>query len=327
MGPLARAGALIIGTGTALLCVASGAQRRIVFIGDSITHGVGASSPEARYSSQLVRLLTRDGQAAVEVNLGRSGQALCQQGRGHLTEILDAEPDMVVVQWGLNDHYWGYSLAQFALAYEALVAGLREADPDLPIVLTTLIMDFRYPDTSERWIGPANVAIQEIAARRKCHVAYLHKALDHNQEEFCDDVVHPNDAGALAMAEAITEAILSPPLSNENARVRFDGPGETRFLQYVFLPEGDDGPAWVEVSDIRREGMALETAVPVRIRTAPIYAEGAYGVTVTDAQGETVSAVDIEITWERALQFRVDPGDSPQPLRVHVEPKGRQPAR
>ena len=301
----------------------AGTPSRVVFVGDSVTAGVGVSAPSLRYSSRVVELLRGQGQAATEVNLGKSGQALCQQPEGYATEVLQAQPDVLVVQWGVNDHFWGYSVAQFAVAYDGLVSAVRAVRPEMPIVLTTLIPDYRYPDTSEQWLGEANVAIQEVAARYGCHLADLHRALDHHRDQYYADIIHPNDAGTQVMAEAIVRALAAAPLSPTNLRVAFDHSGEVRFMQNVFLPaSAAPGPHWVEASAITAQGMTLSTEVPLTIRTAPIYPAGTYRIAVADAAGAPVATQTVTITWEQMLQFQVDPQGHPQPLTLTITAPG-----
>jgi lysophospholipase L1-like esterase len=88
--------------------------RRLVFVGDSITCGVGVKNRNAeRYSAVVTRLLQKKYPGIQEINLGKSGQALCQQPENYAESILAQKPDAVVIQWGVNDHYWGFSDALF----------------------------------------------------------------------------------------------------------------------------------------------------------------------------------------------------------------------
>lgn len=158
---------------------------RIVFLGDSIKAGVGVQdSAKERYSTVTTRLLAGKYDAITEINLGQSGSALCQQGAGYSDSVLKQNPDAVVIQWGANDQYWGFSVSEFVARYDALVAALRAAKPRMRIVVMTLVADFRWADNQDAWIGEANVALQEIAARYRCHLADTHRAIDHQKKYF-----------------------------------------------------------------------------------------------------------------------------------------------
>lgn len=281
--------------------------QRMVFVGDSITCGVGVTQPETdRFSACVIAHLQKDHPDLREINLGKSGQALSQQPRTHAEDILNENPDAVVIEWGINDQYWGYSVAEFSANYAYLVATLRAARPEMPIVVCTLVADFRRTVADEFWINQANVAIQEIAIRQGAHVAHIHHAFDHNQTWYAD-IVHPNNAGATVIADTILAALQTPPISASCCEVRFDGGPEVRFLQYSFqcAPNGaeSDLPAWTRVSDITPDGMTVETSTLQNIRTAPIYENAIWHVAICDADGKTLYEKEQTLTWERMLDI------------------------
>jgi acyl-CoA thioesterase-1 len=293
---------------------------RIAFVGDSITAGVGVKSPKTdRYSAVVTRLLQSRFPSLTEVNLGRSGQALCQQKPSYAeAEVLSQNPDAVVIQWGVNDQYWGFSVTEFATKYEQLVSTLRVAKPQMPIVVTTPIADFRWQENQDAWISQAGVSIQEIAVRHRCHVADTHRALDH-RKSFYADSIHPNNAGAEAMAHSIFEALSAPALSPGNASVRFDQGAEVRFLQNVFIPErqGAD-PQWILVSEISSSGMRVESTIPMTIRTAPVYAKGNYLVEVRGKSGAVIETLKTTAAWNRMLIFKFTPKEEESPFRIEI---------
>ncbi|MEK0446468.1 MAG: hypothetical protein RLZZ399_1789 [Verrucomicrobiota bacterium] len=295
------------------------ALERIAFLGDSITSGVGVKSQAYRYSTVATRLLQERFPNLTEINLGRSGQALSSQKPNYAeAEVLSKNPDAVVVQWGVNDQYWGFSVSEFISHYERLVATLRSAKPEMPIVLATPIADFRWPENQDVWISQAGVAIQEIATRYRCHLADTHHALDH-QKSFYADSIHPNNAGAQAMAEAIVDALNTPPLSRANARIRFDQGAEVRFLQYVFLPERQGTePRWTSISNLSPKGMTLDTQTPLTIRTAPIYSKGEYRIEIRGKSGTVLETIQTNAAWSRMLTFKVAPREGETPLEIQI---------
>jgi lysophospholipase L1-like esterase len=292
---------------------------RMAFLGDSITAGVGVKSPADRYSTVTTRLLQERFPNLTEINLGRSGQALSAQKPDYAeAEVLSKNPDAVLIQWGVNDQYWGYSVSEFVSHYEKLVSALRAAKPEMPIVLTTPIADFRWPENQDVWISQAGVAIQEIAMRYRCHLADTHHALDH-QKSFYADSIHPNNAGAQAMAKAIVEALGVPPLSQENARIRFDQGAEIRFRQYVFLPDRQGTePRWTAISDLSPRGMTLDSQIPITIRTAPIYPKGEYRIEVRGKSGTVLETIQATAAWARMLTFKITPKEGEAPFQIQI---------
>jgi sialate O-acetylesterase len=306
--------------------ISTGNLECVVFVGDSITCGVGVKDREAdRYSTVTTRLLQERWPGVAEVNLGKSGNALCQQPQDYAAEILAKKPDAVVIQWGVNDQYWGFAVARFATHYERLVEALHVARPGMPIVVTTLVPDFRWQENLDQWIGEANVAIQEIAARHGCRVADVHRAFDHRRSLY-SDAIHPNTAGAEVMARTIAAALTSPPPSAGSPTVQFDQGREVRFMQYVFMPQREDlEPRWIRVANITARGMEVETQGPLAVRTAPVYAVGRYRVTVRDKAGLVISDASVPVTYHRMLLLDVDPGPSAGPLKIEVEAEPESP--
>ena len=294
--------------------------KNLVFAGDSITVGFGCSDREYdRYPAVTTRLLREKFPNVVEINKGKSGQALCSQGQGYPDEILSLNPDAVVIQWGVNDQYWGFSVTQFAACYEQLVQILRESKPEMPIVLTTLVADFRWPENYDLWIGEANIAIQEIAVRYNCRMAYIHKAFDHNRRLYAD-TIHPNAAGAKVMAREVVAAFNSPAASKDKLILKFDQGRQVRFMQYVFdsKREGDD-PKWVCVSDLCLSHIRIETEQPISVRTAPIYKIGeSYLVKIFDKNGNVIDSLQVKIAYDRTISFTITPKVWAGPYNVEI---------
>lgn len=295
---------------------------RIAFLGDSITTGVVVKDRvKERYTTVTTDLLAGTHAAITEINLGQSGRAICQQNDGYLESVLKQNPDAVVIQWGVNDQYWGFSVAEFVARYDALIAALRAANPQMPIVVMTLIADFRWADNQDAWIGEANIALQEIAARHRCHLADTHRALDH-QKTFYADSIHPNTAGADVMAKTIVTALQATPLSPESAAVSIDQGTEVRFLQNVFLPkrEGTE-PKWIHVTGINSTGMNIESKIPIAIRTAPIYPVGTYRITIQDKSGAVVDTIASNVSGAKMQKFTFDPKGHDGPFHIEIMPE------
>ncbi|HEY3378609.1 MAG TPA: SGNH/GDSL hydrolase family protein [Armatimonadota bacterium] len=293
--------------------------RRIAFLGDSITAGVGVSDPLHRYSTLVTKALTTADAKVEEINMGISGQALCGQGANYAADVLQRQPDAVVIAWGVNDEYWGYSVTQFAAAYEQLIIALRQAKPALPIVATTLVADYRFADC-ERWLGPANVAIQEIAARYGCQLADIHRTIDHQRATYYKDTIHPNDAGAQVMADTIVKAFAVPALSKTNMRFTFDQGDEVRFMRYVFhVTRTDDNPHWTEIQRLDQEGMVISSELPLSVRTAPLYNAKKYRIEMTDAKGTLISSTEVTPAYGGILNFTITPSTPVQAVTVSIQ--------
>ena len=110
---------------------------KIVAYGDSITAGGDATSPELIFWQRWASALQgkyRDAQVSI-VN-GATGGDSTVQGLARLKEkVLDAQPDLVIIGFGMNDHNIKSVLVdQFALNLKEMIGGIR-ANTQAEIVL------------------------------------------------------------------------------------------------------------------------------------------------------------------------------------------------
>jgi acyl-CoA thioesterase-1 len=102
---------------------------RLICLGDSICAGYGAA-PGAGWVALLSGALAADFPGLVVGNAGVSGE-IAEEGLGRLSRTLAAgPPDLLYVQFGLNDAAMGIALAEYLgsvreIAAKALKAGVR----------------------------------------------------------------------------------------------------------------------------------------------------------------------------------------------------------
>ena len=205
--------------------------KKIVFLGDSITEGVGASSAETKY----VSVLEKNCGLAAAYNHGISGTRFAKQkkpsenARWDLDFVsrvkeLERDADAVVVFGGTNDFGHGdaplgtfgdTSEDSFYGSCSVLMRSLIERYPDVPIIfLTPLHRTGETTLTNE--IGLERVPLADYAeAIRKTANAYSLPVLDlyamsgmqpeveaQNRLYFADGL-HPSDAGHRRIAELL----------------------------------------------------------------------------------------------------------------------------
>lgn len=104
---------------------------RVVFFGSSTTEGVGASRRDRRYSALLAQYLGWE-----EINAGKSGSRLSNQGQGHhgvppsavmrwQKDVAAKRPDRVVVMYGANDMHKRVPMSDFEPAVSNLLGHLK----------------------------------------------------------------------------------------------------------------------------------------------------------------------------------------------------------
>jgi len=106
----------------------------IGFIGGSITEGSQADSIQGRYSTQFCRLLEKTFPKSdfIEINAGAGGtnsRFACSRVQ---SDLLDAKPDLIVVDFSVNDHIWDSVLS--AKTYESLLRKCLQKD-DVPVLI------------------------------------------------------------------------------------------------------------------------------------------------------------------------------------------------
>lgn len=186
---------------------APGRPIRLACIGDSITEGMGVAKPSIdSYPSQLAKILG----ARFEVrNFGKSGYGAHRPIKkyGQTSEYKAAlafQPDLILCNLGINDitHWGSYSKESFLAEYSKLIDAFA-ASGRAPLIIIWHPLAPLFPgqpfhnspnlDTLNAWIA-------EMAARTGVLTLDMHTPLSQHPEWFPDHI-HPNEAGARAIAE------------------------------------------------------------------------------------------------------------------------------
>ena len=196
----------------------------IVYFGGSVTAGYGSTDKE-KYSWRALSAKwfrehfpeanIRD----VNTAIGESGTFL---GVYRLErDILSQAPDLLFIEYAINDFFFGSSVEVAALQYETIVREVKARFPQCDIV--TLITDCRETAEAEELYGAA-MGHEKIARAYQIPTIYVGKALVDSLSALCDDewkkyfidIVHPTDAGYFAYYKCVEEylhqsLLVSPP--------------------------------------------------------------------------------------------------------------------
>ncbi len=170
-------------------------------LGDSLTYGWMVrrgffdrfvDGLEGRYPRATIR----------RVNAGIPGDT-ARGGAARVERLLEESPDLVTVQFGLNDVYMGIGIGSFEAALRAIVRAVID-NGALPVLCTSCPV--AYP-SDQQMVDPAYEAIRRIASLSSLPVADLERHwlatadLDADVDDyFLEDGVHPTDAGHELMA-------------------------------------------------------------------------------------------------------------------------------
>lgn len=205
---------------------------KINFLGDSITEGVGASSPEATY----LKLIERAETTAVCRNYGVGGTRISRQTMPSEVEkwdhdfieraaAMDRDADAVVVFGGTND--FGHGDAKFGTMtdrsvytfYGAMHALITQLLTDFPTATIVFMTPLHRADESAHDGNPnlqAYVdAIREVCAYYAIPVLDLYSVSGIQpqftpiRERYAPDGLHPNDEGQKLIARRLTAFLKS----------------------------------------------------------------------------------------------------------------------
>ena len=243
---------------------------RIVFVGDSITHGGGFVA-----DLQLFQSLRHPGSGARILNAGISGGTAAQALTRFDNDIMKLHPDRVFVMFGMNDvnrSVWkdaapdAASAGHREQALSAYAANMRELTDRFAAahVKTVLVTPSPYDQYTVRekenlvacndGLGRCADTVRDLAAERHLGLVDFHRPLTelqqaHPETVFCPDRVHPQDVGHLLMAALVLEEMREPPVV---AQVSIDA---------------KTGKAWMRSNKARKP--ATKNAVVSAIRRLP----------------------------------------------------------
>lgn len=213
--------------------------KRIAFLGDSITEGVGVSAPEHIYWQVLARHTGAQafgyGISATRIAPQRFPTVNAPWEDQHFAsrvEAMEENMDVVVVFGGTNDYGHGDAAIgcitdttedTFFGAYHVLVQKLMRKYPCATLVLMTPLHRADedrgyYNERGIRLNGPLSAyaqAIREIAAYYGLALVDLHRdcpiqpAVEQSRLAYAPDGLHPNDAGAALVAHCLQRKLES----------------------------------------------------------------------------------------------------------------------
>ena len=185
---------------------------RMVFLGTSLTAGLGLRLPEDRWPEQVGRLASLSGYDVDIVNAGVSGDTSAG-GLRRLGWVLEQRVDVLVVELGANDGLRGQSPSNLEDNLHAIVQTTRERWPEAQIVIVGM--------EAPRNLGDEYVAAfrgvfpRVAAATGSSLVPFLLDGVAAVPELNQADGIHPTAEGHQKMAETAWPYI--EPLLRESA--------------------------------------------------------------------------------------------------------------
>lgn len=177
----------------------NGDKTTIVFLGDSITEQNMTTNGFPNHVTLLRFDLNKrySGQVNV-INAGIGGQVVDQMRARIYKDVLDHNPDLIVISTGINDCLY-LPLIQFKDEYNLMIQEiLKQSDSEIIIRTPNPTLDPDFNKEMENYIS----ATQEIALKYDLVYFDLYSIMQKEikdgeiiQEEIMFDAVHPNELG------------------------------------------------------------------------------------------------------------------------------------
>jgi acyl-CoA thioesterase-1 len=185
----------------------SGTPVTIAAIGDSLTAGWMVRKGyidffrdmlQARYPETRIRIIAK----------GMPGDTADSGAYRLKWDILEYRPDCVLIQYGINDAYMGFTTGQFKRYIKEMIEGIK-ADPDADIVLLT--SSYLGSNEENDFVAEFYQKLTELGTEYGAAVSQTHQywkeQMDAGEVDFLSlvqyDMVHPTELGYRLMAEAL----------------------------------------------------------------------------------------------------------------------------
>ncbi|MCP4716715.1 MAG: hypothetical protein GY868_16460 [Deltaproteobacteria bacterium] len=187
----------------------TGDDLKLVALGDSLTHGWMV---ERGYLNFLREKIAGNFPRSIMkiINRGIPGDT-ADGGLCRLKEhVLDSVPDLVFVQFGLNDAFSGCPVAQYRRNIEGIIDGIVAKSSAEILLMTSVALDGRDKELAYSYYD----CLQSVAAQRSIPIVTVHEYWERRMAEGVlfeslvqVDRVHPTEDGYRLMAEAIVEVL------------------------------------------------------------------------------------------------------------------------
>jgi acyl-CoA thioesterase I len=202
---------------------ASGGRRTVVFLGTSLTAGLGLD-PDSAYPQRIQRKIDESSLPYQVVNAGVSGETSAGLLR-RLDWVLQRAADVIVVETGANDGLRGLPVSATKATIAEILARIRREQPNARVVLAQME-------------APTNLGQEYTSAFHQMFVALARESgavlLPFLLEGVAGfpalnqaDGVHPNDVGERIVAENVWRG-LRPLLTQASAADSASAPAAAR---------------------------------------------------------------------------------------------------
>jgi acyl-CoA thioesterase-1 len=190
-------------------------RRTIVFLGTSLTAGLGLSDPDSAYPAVIARRIDSLGLNYEVVNAGVSGETSAGAVR-RIDWVLRRPVDVLVIETGANDGLRGLTVDSMVANIDAIVRRARAEHPGVTIVLAGMEAP---PNLGASYTGAFHAAFPDLAKRdHLVLIPFLLAGVAGVPALNQADGIHPNSVGAERVADNVW-TVLGPILDHRPRKV------------------------------------------------------------------------------------------------------------
>ncbi len=186
---------------------------KVVCVGDSITEGSGLEVESKTAYPVVLGMLLGDDYSVL--NFGRSATTMNRQGdfpywiAKEFSNVFAASPDIIVIKLGTNDSKpQNWNTEDFMRSYQAMIDTFKTicSKPKIFLCYPVPVYETRWGINDSTVIAGVIPVIDKIAAKNNLPVIDLYHGMQNQAGNFPDGI-HPNEKGALKIAELIAEQL------------------------------------------------------------------------------------------------------------------------
>lgn len=194
------------------------ARRVYVAFGDSITEGYGVTRGFVSYLSERMSEARPEIEITI-INTGMSGDNTNDAAYRLQRDVLDHDPDLVTINFGVNDAFSGISAEKFGSNLEGLVEAIMENGcRHIALVSSEVIPE----PNAEMHVLPYWEKMRQVAGKTGIVYAdanrHWQNLLDAGTDQWSLIIpgdLHPNEEGHRIIAEAVYQAMVESKILEE----------------------------------------------------------------------------------------------------------------
>ncbi|MBS1491746.1 MAG: arylesterase [Bacteroidetes bacterium] len=181
-----------------------GKEKHILFLGDSLTAGLGLSADQA-FPALIEKELNKDHLRVKVTNAGLSGETSAG-GLSRVGWMLRTPVDVLVLELGANDGLRGLPAAQTKNNLQAIIDKVRSKYPQVKIILTGMMVP---PNMGPAYSAEFKKIYPDLAEKNKTLLMpFLLEGIAGHEKLNQPDGIHPTAEGHRIIAQNLIKYLL-----------------------------------------------------------------------------------------------------------------------